>query len=284
MRFRTEIEPIKSTVSISHATPLLMLGSCFTDEIGGRLEADGFDVLHNPFGALYNPLSISNCLRRALSDEAYTTADLTVGPRGFHCLDYAMRFSGAEAQGVIDGIEDCRRSVAGMLRRRPVVILTFGTSFVFERADSGSVVGNCHKFPPSFFNRRRLSVDECTDAVLGIAAMLAPVASAVLLTVSPIRHTADGLHGNNLSKATLLLACDSAVASSSCVEYFPAYEALVDDLRDYRFYAADMKHPSEVAADYIYELFSDTFFDSGTKARALQCRREFMASRHRSIL
>lgn len=284
MKFRTEIEPVKSMVSISHGTPLLMLGSCFTDEIGGRLEADGFDVLHNPLGALYNPMSIANCLYRALSGKVYTLADLTRGSRGFHCLDYAMRFSGADAQDVVKDVNLCQSSVADILQRRPVVILTFGTSFVFERADNGGVVGNCHKFPASFFKRRMLSVEECTGVIDDIIAMVAPVASAVLITVSPIRHTADGLHGNNLSKATLLLACDSAVASNPSVEYFPAYEALVDDLRDYRFYAADMKHPSEMAVDYIYELFSDTFFDAGTKARALQCRREYMASRHRPIL
>lgn len=279
MRFRTEIEHIKSNLSISHGTPLLMLGSCFTDEIGSRLEADGFDVLHNPFGALYNPASIANCIRRALSDTTYTIADLTSGSRGFHCLDYATRFSGENAAQVIADVEGCRQEVARVLGKRPVVIITLGSAFVFERADNSSIVGNCHKFPASFFTRRRLSVEECRRELSDIAEMLEPVAEAVVFTVSPIRHTADGLHGNNLSKATLLLACEDTAA-----EYFPAYEALIDDLRDYRFYAADMKHPSEVAVDYIYELFADTYFTAATKEKALQCRRETMASRHRPIL
>lgn len=279
MRFRTETERTRSQLRISHDTPLLLLGSCFTDEVGARLEADGFDVLHNPFGALYNPLSIRRCLQRALSDKQYCAEDLTEGPRGFHCLDYASRFSGLDAGAVIAAVEECRGAVASMLRRRPVVIVTLGTAFVFERKDNGEVVGNCHKFPANFFQRRRLTPAEASAAIADIRAMLVPVAEAVIFTVSPIRHTSDGLHGNNLSKATLLLACEDAGG-----EYFPAYEALIDDLRDYRFYAADMKHPSEVAVDYIYELFSDTYFDAATVARAQQCRRDFLASRHRPIL
>ena len=166
-----------------------------------------------------------------------------------------------------------------MLRRRPVVFITLGTAYVFERADNGEVVGNCHKFPASFFKRRRLSLAEATSAITDIRTILESVAEAVIFTVSPIRHTSDGLHGNNLSKATLLLACDAAG-----VDYFPAYEALIDDLRDYRFYAADMKHPAPGPGDYIYELFSDTYFDAETLDRARQCRRDFMASRHRPIL
>lgn len=284
MRFRTEIEIPKSPFRIAADTPLLMLGSCFTDEIGSRLASDGFEVLHNPFGALYNPLSIANCVQRALSEVPYSRDDLVEGPRGFHCLDYSTRFSGRDPVMLLSDIREARLDINFMLYRKPVVIITLGSAFVFERADTGKIVGNCHKFPASFFNRRRLSVEETTEALEHIVEMVAPLASALVFTVSPIRHVADGLHGNNLSKATLLLACDNIVNAHPDVFYFPAYEALVDDLRDYRFYGADMKHPSEVAVDYIYELFSATFFDADTRKQALQRRREYLASLHRPIL
>lgn len=284
MRFRTEIEPVRTQLRITLDTPLLMLGSCFTDEVGARLEMDGFDVLHNPFGALYNPLSVENCLRRAIKGPQYSMADLTQGPRGFHCLDYASRFSGDDAGSIIESIECWRAAVASMLVKKPVVIITLGSAFVFERNDTGTIAGNCHKFPNDYFSRRKLSPEEAEASLSRIAGMLGPCVSALIFTVSPIRHLADGLHGNNLSKATLLLATDNVADKFPFVLYFPAYEALVDDLRDYRFYAADMKHPSETAVDYIYDIFSDTFFDPDTKRKALECRRSFRASCHRQIL
>ncbi len=285
MRFRTEIEPLRAGFEINHDTPLLMLGSCFTDEIGSRLEADGFDVLRNPLGPLYNPLSIARCLSRAATGDVYTVADLTPGPRGFHCLDYALRYSGDDAEAVLAAVNSGIDDISAMLRRQPIVVMTLGSSFVYELIREGRVVGNCHKFPAADFNRRRMSVAEVTAVLDRTVSLLGESGVRhVIFTVSPIRHLADGLHGNGLSKATLQLGLDALCSASDTAVYFPSYEIMVDDLRDYRFYASDMKHPSEVAVDYIYEKFADAFFSKKTLAAAAECRRRFKAENHRPIL
>ena len=285
MRFRTEIEAQKAPFRIEHDTPVLLLGSCFTDEIGARLEYDGLEVLRNPFGPLYNPLSILNCLHRAADKVAYTEADLVEGPRGYHCLDYASRYSGSDAAHVLADINATQARLYDFVERKPLVVITLGSAYVYFRRDNGLPAGNCHKFPPSTFERRLLETEEVCAAALAITAGLAKKgAGRVIFTVSPIRHLADGLHGNQLGKATLLLGLDKALREAGDATYFPSYEIMLDDLRDYRFYASDMKHPSDTAADYIYKQFSETFFTKDCANAALEARRRHKASLHRQIL
>ncbi|MBD5233167.1 MAG: GSCFA domain-containing protein [Bacteroidales bacterium] len=286
MRFRTEIESIRPGFNLGFDRPVLLLGSCFTDEIGARLENDGFDVMRNPFGALYNPASIANCISRAAADAPYTVGDLNEGPRGMHCLDYATRFSGADADILLADINAVRSSLADFLGRKPVVIITLGSAFVFRLAGTNRIVGNCHKFDASCFERERLTVDEIENILLKIVDTLrAAGVENIIFTVSPIRHLADGLHGNELSKASLLLAVDAAVERvGEGVFYFPSYEIMLDDLRDYRFYAQDMKHPSDTAVDYIYEKFAEAFFTKETLKKALDNRRASRSANHRQIL
>ncbi len=286
MRFRTEIERVRPLGLMDHGTPIVLLGSCFTDEIGQRLENDGFDIVRNPFGPLYNPMSICRCLGRALKRQNYDADDLTTGPRGFHCLDYATRFSDPDADGLVDLLNGTLGSLSDALDRKPVVILTLGSAFIYRYARTGEVVGNCHKFPASEFDRSLASPDEIV-AVLAKAMELLKDKGIehVILTVSPIRHLADGLHGNTLSKSTLMLAVDRITAMfPEMTEYFPSYEIMLDDLRDYRFYASDMKHPSEVAVDYIYERFSETYFGPATKRAAADAKSRRLAALHRPIL
>lgn len=286
MRFRTEIESIKAGLELGHADKMVLLGSCFTDEVGSRLAADGFDVCANPFGALYNPMSICRCIDRILSGEAYSEADLTSGPRGYHCLDYATRYSGADIAALLGVLNDDASRLRESLCAGPTVFLTFGTAYVYRLRKGGRVVGNCHKFPAGEFDRRLLSVDEIVAAVSdSLHRMREAGVRRVVFTVSPIRHVADGLHGNTVSKAVLHLAVERLCAEwGSFVSYFPAYEMMIDDLRDYRFYAADMKHPSDVAVDYIYEFFSNTYFNADTRREAVEYRRQYKASLHRPIL
>lgn len=284
MRFRTEVEPLRSDLRFDHNRPVVMLGSCFTDNIGARLAADGFDVTANPFGALYNPMSIAVPLLRVLDRRPYTAADLTPGPRGFHCLDYSTAFSSDKAEEVItkanNSLEILQRAIA---KPGATLIATFGTAYIFSFASDGRIVGNCHKFPASSFIRRRLGINEITECRQQLATRLRAESgiNRILLTISPIRHLANGLHGNTISKATLHLAVD---ALAGCCDYFPAFEIMNDDLRDYRFYAADMKHPSETAVDYIYERFSEAYFDRNTLAEAMACRARSRHEAHRPIL
>lgn len=284
MKFRTEIEPVKSTVSIGHDQNVLMLGSCFTDNIGKLLERDGFNVLHNPLGPLYNPASVLKCLNRALGKRSYTIADLTPGPRGYHCLDYASRYSGLDADKVLKAVNNDFSDITNRMHSPQLrtLIITFGTAYVFER--EGVTVGNCHKLDTAQFSRRRLSLAEIIEPWCVFLKKL-PACIHVIFTVSPIRHLADGLHGNQLSKATLQLAIEEIIkASHGRASYFPAFEIVLDDLRDYRFYAPDMKHPSATAVEYIYEIFSNTYFTSKARQEALESRRRYLAEQHRPIL
>ena len=282
MKFRTELTCSQSAWQISHSDRLLFIGSCFSDEMGRRLAERGFDISVNPFGPLYNPLSIANCIHRSLSRQYYTLSDLTPGPRGYHCLDYAMRFSGEDADSVLDAVNSRLDDMRARIEAGAIVFITLGTVFVYFLAETGRPVGNCHKFPPSTFIRRRISIEEAREALHSVTtALYAAGASQVVFTVSPIRHLSDGFHENTLSKASLHLAVDMLGES---VGYFPSYEIVMDDLRDYRAYADDMVHIAPKAVDYIYEKFEEVFFSTATRQEAAAARKRFLSSQHRQIL
>lgn len=282
MNFRTEIgiKPDKK-LSIGHDEPLFMIGSCFTDNVGALLERDGFSVVRNPMGPLYNPVSILNALSRFRGD-AYSVGDLTADAAGaWHCTDFASRYQNADASALVDALNGEARAAADAIDSASVAIVTLGTAYVYEWKATGCIVGNCHKFPAADFNRRLLSVDEVAEAVRGICGMLE--GKKIIFTVSPIRHIGDGLHGNQVSKATLLLGLEKAKEECGFA-YFPAYEIMMDDLRDYRFYASDMKHPSDVAIDYIYENFTTAFISASAAAKAKEARAAYLRSMHRPLL
>jgi len=274
MEFRTIIEPVKGRTPIDRESSIVMLGSCFTTEIGTRLERDGFNVTVNPLGALYNPASIAIAIKRALSRIPYTRDDIIEYQGIWHCLDFHTLYQGTDPQLLVDRLNNDATALADKLEEADLWIITFGTARVYEFERRG-IAGNCHKLPGYMFSRRLMTIKEIIDIWQPLVAN-----RRVIFTVSPIRHIADGLHGNQISKSTLLLAIESLTGA----EYFPSYEILIDDLRDYRFYAADMKHPSDVAVDYIYEHFSDTYFSQTTRQKALESRKAFLRASHRPII
>lgn len=275
--FRTLQAPLTRAAEIARHARIVTIGSCFADNIGARLARDGFDVSVNAMGALYNPISMAAVVRRALAGVPYSTADLVCDGQGvWHCLDFESRRRNADADRLLEELNRDFAAFGDRLREADVWLVTLGTAWTFVYRPSGVVVGNCHKFPADVFERRRVDIGTIADTWQPLCA-----GRRVIFTVSPIRHLADGLHGNQLSKATLLLAAESL---ADVAEYFPAYEAVIDDLRDYRFYAADMKHISDVAADYIYNLFSDSYFSADTQRAALESRRQWLRAAHRSIL
>jgi hypothetical protein len=273
MEFRTVIEPLRNQPSINHNTSIVMLGSCFTDNIGGLLKRDGFNVSANEMGVLYNPLSIAQVVRRAIENKPYTIDDLYNFDGVWHCLDFESRRQGNDADALLQTLNSDFAALSEKLINSDLWIITFGTAWIFDHIATNRVAGNCHKLPSTEFVRRRLSVDEIVKTWQPLCEK-----KRIIFTVSPIRHLADGLHGNQLSKATLLLATEQLG------EYFPAYEILCDDLRDYRFYATDMKHPSETAINYIYNIFEQSYFDKATSQKALECRRIFARQNHRQII
>ncbi len=285
MKFRTEVEKPRPLQWLEPQTPVTLLGSCFADNVGQRLVRDGFDTIHNPLGPLYNPMSLARCLQAALDGYRYTSADLVAGPRGHHCLDYASRYSGDNPDRLCEEINDIITRLGERLRRPEpqILCLTFGSAWHFL-LDGKKPVGNCHKFPSQRFERRLLKTDEIAGTWAELLREL-PGNIRTVFTVSPIRHLADGLHGNSISKATLLLATESITAQSECPAiYFPAFEIMNDDLRDYRFYADDLKHPTPMAADYIYEIFQTMFMTSAAMEHAAGCRRAAAAAAHKTIL
>lgn len=229
------------------APSLLMLGSCFTTEVGQRLAADGIDVCINPTGNVYNPLSAAKTLVNLAEGRRYIEDELIEVQGLWRSLDHHTRLAAPTRAEAIEKINRSMETGGEALNRASHIVITFGTAYVFERR--GEVVCNCHKLPDREFVRRRLTIDEILRAWQPLIDRFSD--KQLIFTVSPIRHKADGLHGNQLSKATLLLAIDAFRGA----EYFPAYEIMIDELRDYKFYAADKVHPSEEAVDLIHTRF-----------------------------
>ena len=286
MRLITDVKIPKSLFLITHETGMMMLGSCFAQNIGQKLQECKFKVNLNPFGILYNPLSVCEALEYIASDKLYDeSSDEIFEYNGMwhswlHHSNFSRRLKADAVDAVNDGIVAARKALASL----DVLILTFGTAYVYRKVSDDRVVGNCHKAPQAQFSRSLLSVGEivarCSstmDTLLGHRPNL-----KVLFTVSPIRHLRDGAHDNQISKATLLLAIEQLRGMyPSNTLYFPSYEIVLDELRDYRFYAEDMVHPSSVAVDYIWERFSDTYFSEATQQLNVELKDIARALAHR---
>lgn len=253
MKFRTEIDIAPFTAKIGYENRLLALGSCFAEHIAGRLAQAKFRIAVNPTGILFNPLSIADVLCGFASATPVLPEELHHnGGLWFH-YGFHGDFSAPTPEEALRAMNAARQAGAEALRTTDRLLLTFGTAWVYEHR--GRTVANCHKQPPGEFVRRRLSVAEITDSFGKLLA--GPLADKqIILSVSPVRHLADGLEGNAASKAVLRLAAEELAATHPNVRYFPAYEILNDDLRDYRFYAADLTHPAPQAIEYIWEKFT----------------------------
>lgn len=273
--FRTIVKPLRFRGTISHRQGVMMLGSCFSDNIGLRLRQACFDVDINPFGTLYNPASIACGIGAILKCRQYSIDDLfqEKGDNRWHSFSHHSEYSSVDSQLMLEKINQRVCEANKMLQRASTLIVTLGTAWVYKYAPTGKVVANCHKLTASMFERSMMSIDEIVamwkDVIADVKAINQSI--QVIFTVSPIRHLRDGAHENQLSKSTLLLAINQLERECEDVIYFPAYEIMNDDLRDYRFYASDMTHPSEVAVDYIYDIFSQSFFDDDTISLAEKC-------------
>ena len=259
MNFFTPVELPSGLPRFVQSDELLLMGSCFATHIGALLADAKFRPDVNPFGVLYNPLSVSAALREVVSGRIYTEEALFFFRECWHSPMHHGDFSSTSAEETLRRINTRLQAAHTRIHQLNCLLLTFGTSWVYEQ--TGRVVANCHKQPESVFTRRRLSVQEIvsdyTSLFSGLIARNPKL--KVILTVSPIRHVRDGMHANQLSKAALLLAIDQLHAAfPEHVFYFPAYELLLDELRDYRFYADDMMHPSPQAVRYVWEKFVQT--------------------------
>jgi GSCFA family len=267
MKFRTELSPFKAEFSIHHQTPTLGIGSCFVENIGEKMTARRFPFHQNPFGIVYNPLSMAAQLDILTSEKRFEEKDLVEINGLYHSWLHHGSYSNDTPSSTLSAINSEIDKARSFLKTTNRLFLTFGSASVYQLKTTGEVVANCHKAPPQYFDRRRLSTREIVAAFTPIFEKLSTqhVDLQIILTVSPIRHLRDGLIENNLSKATLLLAADELAQKFPNVSYFPAYELIMDDLRDYRFFERDMMHPTAQAVDYVWQFFSDTYFSEETK-------------------
>ncbi|MBP3517406.1 MAG: GSCFA domain-containing protein [Parabacteroides sp.] len=265
MEFYTRISIPKAPFTFSHTEQTVLLGSCFAENIGKKLEENKFKTDLNPFGTLYNPSSIAEAIRMLLRPERFTGDDLFQHEGIYHSFSHHSRFSSSSETECLANINGRLFRSADALRESRRMILTFGTAWVYRLKSSGKVVSNCHKLPEKMFDRQLLTVEKIATEWKSLLLSLWEQNPdlKILFTVSPIRHWKDGAHGNQLSKATLLLAID--VLQKEFPErtaYFPAYEIMMDELREYRFYADDMLHPSPAAVEYIWERFTDNMLST----------------------
>lgn len=285
LKLQTPVETGRSAVSISLKDRIFVLGSCFADNIGGKMVDLGFDVCVNPFGTIYNPVSVCNSIARLTSGIPFTEDECVPMGAGSdlicsfsHHTSFARRTDDEFLNVANASLEEASRRWKAATK----VIITLGTAWIYEYTRSGEVVSNCLKINAKEFTRRRLTVRETTALLMNMIARHPD--KEFIFTVSPIRHLKDGAHGNQLSKSTLLLALDEVISRfpERC-EYFPAYEIVLDELRDYRFYAPDMVHPSEQAVDYLWTRFAAFAVPSAEFPELEARRKEFLRSQHRPI-
>lgn len=265
MKFRTEFECTLQGPIINPSKPLIAVGSCFADNITSRMRQCLCNAV-NPLGVLFNPLSIAKAIELCLlksGDELFKQSLFMDGDM-WHSWLFDSKFSMCSIEESVEKFHDSRTEFLSSLEKGGTLIITFGTSYCyFLNNEPKKIVANCHKQPAANFLRRRISIEEIINVWNPTLAKLKHQFQEikVIFTVSPVRHIRDGLHENNLSKSILLLAIDQICSEHNFCHYFPAYEIVNDDLRDYRFYADDLVHPSVSAIEYIWEKFKELYID-----------------------
>jgi len=268
MEFRTTFNITPSLVKITYNDPVMFIGSCFASSIGNQFAAGHMPVMINPSGTVYNPVSVSGTIDSITSKSEYKQNDLCNHNGIWLSFDHYTDFSSESASEVLDKIKRSMNDARKFISSANFLFITFGTARVYRWRKSGKIVSNCHKIPPSEFTHELLSVNDIVtlwNDQLSRLRLLNP-GLKVIFSISPVRHMKDGAHGNQVSKSVLFLAVEELLQHESCPGYFPACELVMDDLRDYRFYDDDMLHPSSSAVEYIWDAFSQCYFDNSTVA------------------
>ena len=281
--FRTIVAPAKAIDAIDVGVGMLFMGSCFATNIGRHVENARLPVLINPFGTLYNPLSILLTLENIIENRQADESTLVYQNGLWHSFEHHGSLSHPDVMQVLTLINHATSSARAFLMKAGFLMVTFGTAFVYENRETGKVVANCHKFPESRFNRYMLNVDEIVGAwkELIIKLRILNPYLRVIFSVSPVRYWRDGAHGNQLSKATLLLAVDRLTSLFDKSWYFPAHEIVLDELRDYRFFDADMLQPNQQAIDYIWHRFIESQFTPAARQYCGEVEKIVRAREHR---
>lgn len=322
MNFFSKVDLPASDLRIDYKSNLVFIGSCFADNISAQFASRKFKVQANPFGTVYNPVSLESQIKAITDGKVFGENDVFKDERCdglWHCWDAHSSLSASTREECIAKLNAATTQARDFLRKADAVFITLGTAFVYYLKDSGKPVSNCHRQDPALFERRMISVEEAASAICEIVENLRKIKNQtriashsarndvarftsdntprIVFTVSPLRHLSDGAHNNTLSKSTLQLAVNQviqrraenvAVPSASsgtmpAVEYFPSYEIVMDELRDYRFYADDMVHLSKTAEEYIFERMVDTYCDASTRANMDRVEKFMKMASHRIV-
>lgn len=285
MQFFTQVKIERLPIQLSYDLRMLALGSCFTEHLSTKLRENKFDIINNPFGISYNPISIQRSLSEILQQKKYTREDLIFHQGLYHTWQHHGSFAHPDAETGLSHMNQRIQEAYPYLRHGQVLFITWGTAIVYHYQPSGELVNNCYKYPAAVFVRHQLTPAEIVDAYRQIFQHLWSLNSGlhIVLTISPVRHWRDGLVENNLSKATLILAAHQLAREYEQVHYFPAYEIVIDELRDYRFYTSDLVHPNAQAIDYVWEKFQQVAFTEDTLKLLKQTEKIQRARLHRPL-
>jgi len=283
MKFKTEIDIKKSLLNIEHEHNIITIGSCFAENIGRKFQDYRFQILDNPFGVLYNPVSIYNAVKVISDNKNFSQDDLIFAHGEWHSFFHHSDFSNHNPFVCLKSINSKLTEVRKFISSADEIILTYGTAIVYKYKATNEIVSNCHKIAADQFERYRIGMYEAREFIQSTVELLKELNPdlKIILTLSPVRHIKDGPEENQISKAILLLAIHEIVNDDDNIFYFPSYEIVLDDLRDYRFYGEDLIHPSKMAIDYIWGKFADCYFTDKCKILLKEVNKLVRARNHR---
>ena len=264
MKLQTQIPLLKESRNlINYNSKIVLLGSCFSENIGNQLDYYKFQTTQNPFGILFHPIAIENLITNAINEKKYTENDVFFNNEQYHSFDTHSSLSANNERDFLDNLNSSIKSTRKTLEEASHIIITLGTSWVYRYIESDQIVANCHKVPQKKFLKEILSVDTISESLEAIILLIKSINknASILFTVSPVRHIKDGFIENSQSKSHLITAIHQVIDKRKYNYYFPSYEIMMDELRDYRFYAEDMIHPNKTTINYIWEKFMSTWFD-----------------------
>ena len=285
MRFHLDFQPKKSPHSIQHQQGILFLGSCFSEHIAHKLEQLHFSVNTNAFGIVFNPISIEKILHRIINNFFFNENDVFEKNSLWYCLEAHSAIFGTTKNELIEKLNNIINHWHLKLKNAEWLFITMGSAYGYENIEQKKIVANCHKLPQNNFEKKLLSTETITDAYSKLIKDIHQFNPQlkIIFTVSPVKHLRDGVIENSLSKATLISAVHKLTQSNSSCFYFPAYELVTDDLRDYRFYKEDMAHPNQQAIDYVWQKFSECYFTSETNQLNKQLHEINLAKTHKPL-
>lgn len=279
---RTSFPEIRSEISISHAKNLVFLGSCFSRHISRQCEMHGFSTMSNPLEISYNAHSLKRQARYLLEVEIPDNKLFIDKENRVYHFDFHTLIFGDSRSDFLNKIKEQTKLLQAHLKKPIVLFLTLGTAWIHEHKKMNVIVSNCHKFPKNTFTKRLLTIQEICDSILDVYRLFSSVVTTELvLTISPVRHLKDGFVENQRSKARLVEGIHQLKEACASIEYFPSYELVMDDLRDYRYFKEDMLHPNSTAIEYIWTYFKQAYFNEKTRNFAIRAHKIFQRNKHK---